>query len=370
MANKNLNKAKKAKNDEFYTQLSDIENEMKHYREHFKDKVVYMNCDDPQESNFWKYFALNFDFFEIKKLVSTHYDEEEPTYKMTLDRDEVGKMNDYGRDEVGVPMGRIEPLKQNGDFRSDESIELLKEADVVVTNPPFSLFREYIAQLIEYDKKFVVMGNQNAITYKEIFPLLKDGTMWLGNNGGNMYFQVPDEGYGHRASNLKFDDEGNKYISVQGIRWYTNLEYPKRFEDQILYRTYEGNEEEYPKYDNYDAIEVSRVKNIPMDYEGVMGVPITFMNNHNPEQFEVLGMIKGSDAFGAERKKIYVNPTRHSSNKSPVRDNNVNAAPAIKLMNNTNLKKYYTADNSDGFLISLYARILIRNLKPETPEWK
>ena len=286
MANKNLNKAKKAKNDEFYTQSSDIENEMRHYREHFKGSVVYMNCDDPQESNFWKYFAQNFDFLGIKKLISTHYDEKEPTYKMTLDRDDQGAMNNYGRDKVGVPMGRIEPLKQNGDFRSEESIELLQEADVVVTNPPFSLFREYIAQLVEYEKKFIVLGNQNAITYKEIFPLLKENKMWVGNNYGSMAFEVPDD---YEAKSVYVSEDGKKYQKLGNITWYTNLEFPKRFEDQILYRTYKGNEEEYPKYDNYDAIEVSRVKNIPMDYEGVMGVPITFMNNHNPHQFKVLG---------------------------------------------------------------------------------
>ena len=337
LANKNLNKAKKAKNDEFYTQLSDIENEMKHYKQHFKDKVVYLNCDDPQESNFWKYFSLNFDFFEIKKLISTHYNEEELTYKMTLDRDEKGKMNDYGQDEVGVPMGRIEPLKQNGDFRSDESIKLLKEADVVVTNPPFSLFREYIAQLIEHDKKFIVLGNQNAITYKEIFPLLKENEMWVGNNYGSMAFEVPVD---YEAKSVFVGEDGNKYQKLGNITWYTNLEYPKRFEDQILYRTYEGNEADYPKYDNYDAIEVSRVKNIPMDYEGVMGVPITFMNNHNPEQFKILGSRRW--AKSKELLKVYT-----GSSVPPENDKK-------SLINGK----------------ETYDRIFIRNLKPEISEWK
>lgn len=336
MANKNLNKAKKAKNDEFYTQSSDIENEMRHYREHFKGNVVYMNCDDPQESNFWKYFAQNFDFLEIKKLISTHYDEKEPTYKMTLDRDDQGVMNNYGRDEDGVPMGRIEPLKQNGDFRSDESIELLQEADVVVTNPPFSLFREYIAQLVEYEKKFIVLGNQNAITYKEIFPLLKEGKIWLGNiTNKTMWFEVPDH-YPLKGSRVK-EEKGKRLVSVAAISWYTNLEYPKRFEDQILYRTYEGNEEDYPRYDNYDAIEVSRVKNIPMDYEGVMGVPITFMNNHNPGQFKVLGATE-SEGKGFSNG-LYIDDMGHPKQ------------PVVKGKRK-------------------YKRIFIRNLKPETPEWK
>lgn len=330
LANKNLNKAKKAKNDEFYTQSSDIENEMRHYREHFKGNVVYMNCDDPQESNFWKYFAQNFDFLEIKKLISTHYDEKEPTYKMTLDRDDQGVMNNYGRDEDGVPMGRIEPLKQNGDFRSEESIELLQEADVVVTNPPFSLFREYIAQLVEYEKKFIVLGNQNAITYKEIFPLLKENKMWVGNNYGSMAFEVPVD---YEAKSVYVGEKGKKYQKLGNITWYTNLEYPKRYEDQILYRTYEGNEEEYPKYDNYDAINVDRVKDIPADYEGAIGVPITFINKHNPQQFEIL------------------NANHYRKNE------------------NVPYKKHGLIKDKDGTVQgkAKYVRVLIRNLKIETP---
>lgn len=334
MANRNLNKAKKAKNDEFYTQLADIENEMKHYREHFKGKVIYMNCDDPQESNFWKYFALNFDFFEIKMLVSTHFDESEPTYKTILDRDDSGSMNDYGRDEFGVQTGRIELLKQNGDFRSEESIELLKVADVVVTNPPFSLFREYIAQLIEHKKKFIVLGTQNAITYKEIFPLLKENKMWVGNNYGGMAFRVPDE---YEAKSVFLGRDANKYQKLGNITWYTNLEFPKRFEDQMLYRTFVGNENDYPTYDNYDAINIDKVKNIPMDYEGVMGVPITFMNNHNPEQFEVLG------ATESEGKGF--------SNGIFLCDEGHPTQPVVKGKRK-------------------YKRIFIRNLKPEAPEWE
>lgn len=334
MSNGNLNKAKKAKNDEFYTQLSDIENEMKYYREHFKGKVVYMNCDDPQDSNFWKYFSLNFDFFGIKKLISTHFDESEPTCKMTLDRDDSGRMHDFGRDKNGVPVGRIEPLKQNGDFRSNESIGLLKEADVVVTNPPFSLFREYIAQLMEHEKEFIVLGTQNAITYKEVFPLLKDNKMWVGNNYGGMKFQVPDE---YEAKSVYVDDNGRKFQKLGNLTWYTNLEFPKRFEEQILYRTYDENEDDYPKYDNYNAINVDKVKDIPMDYKGVMGVPITFMNNHNPKQFEVLG------ATESEGKGF--------SNGLFLCDEDHPTQPVVKGKRK-------------------YKRIFIRNLKPEAPEWK
>ena len=259
--NNNLHKAKTAKNDEFYTQLTDIEKELKHYKNHFKDKTIYCNCDDPQYSNFWKYFHLNFNHFGLKKLIATHFHETEPTYKIEY----------TGEDDNDCNIGVITNLKTNGDFRSSECIELLQEADIIVTNPPFSLFREYIAQLIDYDKKFIVIGNKNSITYKEFFPLLKNNQVWLGCTSPKEFVQ-PDK------SIKKF---GN-------ISWFTNLDIIKRHETLDLIEKY--TPEKYPKYDNYDAINVNRVLDIPVDYNGIMGVPITFMDKHNPEQFEILGI--------------------------------------------------------------------------------
>lgn len=271
--NKNLNNAKNGKNDEFYTQLTDIEKELKHYKDHFKGKVIFCNCDDPEESNFWKYFSLNFEKFKLKKLISTHYVASGVSYKL-----ELRKMG-----EQSLPL----PLDGNGDFRSKECIELLKEADIIITNPPFSLFREYIAQLVEYNKKFIIIGSLNAITYKEIFPLLQKDEMWLGCSihSGDREFRVPDN-YPLNAVGNRVDKEGNKYIRVKGVRWFTNLDIKERHEDLLLYKKY--NEKEYPKYDNYDAINVDKTKDIPIDYDGIMGVPITFMDKYNPKQFEIL----------------------------------------------------------------------------------
>lgn len=257
--NRNLHNAKAAKNDEFYTQLTDVAKELMHYKEHFKGKVVFCNCDDPTWSAFWKYFHLNFEELGLKKLISTHYDREEATYKMEYE----------GGDDNNIEAGVRTPLEGNGDFRNAECIELLKESDIVVTNEPFSLFREYVAQLMEYGKKFLIIGNKNAITYKEFFPLLKDNKVWLGCNGVKEFIQ-PD------GTVKKF---GN-------ICWYTNLDHKKRHEKLILWKHY--TPEEYPKYDNYDAIEVSKVSEIPVDYDGVMGVPITFLDKYNPDQFEII----------------------------------------------------------------------------------
>jgi len=270
--NTNLHKAKKEKNDEFYTQLSDIENEVKYYKEHFKGKTVFLNCDDPEESMFWNYFALNFEFLGLKKLVSTHFETQKPSYKLEIvaDINNDGKINKL--DTVKTP------LTQNGDFRSPECIEILKECDIVVTNPPFSLFREYIALLIEYDKKFLVIGNMNAITYKEIFELIKCNKIWLGISKRGMDFKLPN-------------GESTNVNST----WFTNLEHQKRNEELILYKTYYGNESGYTKYDNYDAIEVSKVNDIPIDYNGAMGVPITFLDKYNPNQFEIVKFRKGDD---------------------------------------------------------------------------
>ena len=290
MDKKNLEDAKRNKKDEFYTQMIDIEKELKEYKPYFKDKVIYCNCDNPEFSNFWKYFELNFEYLEIKKLVVTHYEVEIPSYKLELIRTEAG-------------IERIKtPLKQNGDFRSEECIEVLKEADIVVTNPPFSLFREFVAQLVEYDKKFIIMGNVNAITYKEIFSLIKNNQIWLGHSihSGDREFKVPND-YPLNASSYREDEDGNKYIRVKGVRWYTNLDYKERHEDLVLYKKY--NEKEYPKYVNYEAINVDKVKDIPIDYNGVIGVPITFMDKYNPEQFEIVGLGKtGSCEFTSNRK--------------------------------------------------------------------
>ena len=282
--NKNLTQAKKAKNDEFFTLISDIEKELKNYKKYFEGKVVYCNCDDPEESNFWKFFELNFEEYKLKKLISTHYDAEKPTYKLELSADIDGDGKITKGDIIKTP------LKQNGDFRSEESINLLKESDIVVTNPPFSLFREYVAQLMKYKKKFLIIGNQNAITYKEIFPLIKDEKIWLGNRKMSPWeFQIPDS-----ATEWKrIDDDGKKYATLGSVCWFTNLPV-KRFDEKItLVKTY--NQKDYPKYDNYDAIEVVKVADIPKDYNGVMGVPITFLYSYNPKQFEIVGQMANTN---------------------------------------------------------------------------
>ena len=286
MANKNLNKAKEAKKDEFYTQLEDINNELRHYREHFRGKTVLCNCDDPRVSNFFTYFAYNFELLGLKKLITTCYKNQdvdlfsqgqcEKAVYLVYEGDKNGN-HIPDAEEIGVL-----PLKGDGDFRSRECIELLKEADIVVTNPPFSLFREYVAQLVEYQKQFLIIGNKNAITYKEIFPLIKNNKLWVGYRGfsGGMWFYADYEG-----KTEKFID-GQKVINVPSI-WFTNLDHRKRHEDLVLYKRY--SPDEYPKYDNYDAINVDKVIDIPYDYDGVMGVPITFLDKYNPEQFEIVG---------------------------------------------------------------------------------
>lgn len=276
--NSNLAAAKRAKNDEFYTQLTDIEKELVHYKEQLRGKVIFCNCDDPTWSNFWRYFHLNFAHIGLKKLIATHFDPEKPTYKLEYE----------GGNDTDVEAGVKTELSQNGDFRSPECIELLKECDVVVTNPPFSMFREYVAQLMEYGKKFIIIGNQNAITYKEFFPLLKDNRVWIGQSihSGDREFEIPDT-YEVRTKSLR--TEGNRrFIRVPGVRWYTNMDVKYRHEPLILFRRYSDDLSKYPHYDNYDAINVDKVSDIPEDYEGVMGVPITFLDKYCPEQFEIL----------------------------------------------------------------------------------
>ena len=272
-----MHKAKSGKNDEFYTQLSDIENEVKHYKSQFKGKVVYCNCDDPEWSNFWKYFKLNFAYLGLKKLVSTHYtgthNPGEASYKLEYDGKRV----------------KTTSLEGDGDFRSLECVALLEESDIVVSNPPFSLFREYVAQLAESGKKFLIVGSMNALTYKEVFSLIKANKMWVGHdNGGTKWFRVPDRYEIATESRIKVVD-GVKYFSLGSVYWFTNMDLKKRHEDLILYRTY--NETDYPKYDNYDAINVNKVSEIPADYKGAMGVPITFLDKYNPGQFEILGFM-------------------------------------------------------------------------------
>ena len=271
--NSGLHNAKAMKNDEFYTMLSDIEDELKHYKDFFKGKIVYCNCDDARESNFFKYFVLNFETLGLKKLIATGYKKYERGVVFIYD----------GSKKIDIENIVVDYLNGNGDFRSDECVEFLKEADVVVTNPPFSLFRLFVTLLMEYGKKFLILGNQNAITYKEVFPHIKNNELWLGVNSNKvMEFSMP-------LSYEKYDRiEGDrKYGKVPAISWFTNIPHDKRSEEILLNKEY--NPENYKKYDNYNAIEVSKVSDIPINYDGIMGVPITFLGKYNPNQFEIIG---------------------------------------------------------------------------------
>lgn len=318
--NSSLRQANKAKQDEFYTQLADIEKELKHYKNHFSGKVVFCNCDDPYESNFFKYFAMNFNYLKLKKLIATCYDNSPiaytqlsffgKEYERTFINEnrhaykiEISKVEDYN-DDGAIDLTDIKFLLQNhkntlsvlngnGDFRSEECIELLKQSDIIVTNPPFSLFREYVSQLIKYHKKFVILGNMNAITYREIFPLLKENKMWAGC-GFNMSMIYRTTYTNTLEANRKYVkskgyNPDDNYIKVPAVNWYTNLDIAKRYEDLILYKTY--SDIQYPKYDNYNAINVDKVSDIPADYDGLMGVPITFLDKYNPNQFEIVDAI-------------------------------------------------------------------------------
>lgn len=297
MANKQLTGAKKAKKDEFYTQLADIEVELKHYREHFKGKTVLCNCDDPRMSNFFYYFVLNFHFLGLKKLITTCYKNQNPDL-CSENISEQAVYLVYEGEDIGIPpnptiAGLVRSLEGDGDFRSKECIAFLEEADIVVTNPPFSLFREYVAQLIKYDKKFIIIGNINAVTYKEIFPLIQRNQVWLGPSihSGDREFEIPSS-YPLEAAGSRTDNEGRRYIRVKGVRWFTNLDFPQRHEELTLYKKY--SPEGYPHYDNYDAINVDKVADIPRNYDGVMGVPITYLDKHNPDQFEILGITESN----------------------------------------------------------------------------
>ena len=296
--NKLLHKAKKSKSDEFYTQLFDIESELKYYKTHFKDQIIYCNCDDPRISNFFKYFAINFEHLGIKKIITSCYRERSDDLFAGKNQGN-GFFIEYtntDKQKCGLNSLEIKQFNGDGDFRSPESIKLLKKADIVVTNPPFSLFREYVEQLIKYEKKFLIIGNINAITYKEIFELIKENRLWLGINLGRGIsgFIVPEhyELYGTEA---RIDDSGNRIVSPNNCLWLTNLDTFKRHEDILLKNKYFGNENFYPKYDNYDGINVNRTEDIPLDYEGAMGVPITFLHKFNPDQFEIIKFRKGDD---------------------------------------------------------------------------
>jgi len=333
MANRDLTNAKRAKKDEFYTQFTDIEKEVEAYLEYdpdtFRGKVVYCNCDDPFESNFFRYFALNFNRLGLKQLITTSYKPSpvantqlelfgsndtsaqlKGRQKVTANRfviNEVGDMDGDGEftlKDIALQLkanenNELAPLEGDGDFRSDECIALLEQADIVVTNPPFSLFREYVRQLVDYDKQFLIIGNMNAITYKEIFPLIKDNKLWLGPSitSGDREFQVPDD-YPITAAGWRIGEDGKKYLRIKGVRWFTNLDHGRRHEPLPLMsmadnrkfnKKVQKNPNSYKKYDNYDAIEVPYTNAIPSDYEGVMGVPISFLDKYCPEQFEILG---------------------------------------------------------------------------------
>lgn len=328
MANKLFDEAKKNKKDEFYTQLPDIEAEMKHYKEQFTGKVIFCNCDDPYESNFFKYFALNFNYLGLKKLIATSYSGSPVAYKQISWLDmksireksangkkpykiEITEVNDENADGA-YDLTDVEKLLKNGnnaltllegdgDFRSLESIELLKQADIVVTNPPFSLFREFVSQLIEFDKNFIIVGSKNAITYKEVFKLIKENKVWLGNGfpNGNAYFRIPAEYSRDWADGVYNPETG--LVKFRNVGWFTNLDFKKRHESLTLYKSY--SPEEYPRYDNYEAIDVSKTADIPCDYEGEMGVPITFLDRFSPDQFDIIALgIVGSINFSADKK--------------------------------------------------------------------
>jgi len=306
-SNKNLHSAKTAKQDEFYTQLPDIEREIVHYKEHFKKKVVFCNCDDPRVSNFFHYFSYSFEALGLKKLITTCYKNQNLDL-FSQHKSEQAIYLEYNGDKNGdkIPNPEeigIKHLKGDGDFRGKECIKLLNKADIVVTNPPFSLFREYVAQLIEYDKKFIIIGSLNSITYKEIFRLIKENKLWLGYgfNNGNAYFKTP---HVKDFANGVYNEETG-LVKFRNVAWFTNLDISKRHEDLILCKKY--NPEDYPAYDNYDAINVNKTKDIPMDYDGTIGVPISFLDKYNPEQFEIIG---NEYDLNIEKGRGYINGNR------------------------------------------------------------
>jgi hypothetical protein len=335
--NRSFHAAKALKQDEFYTQLSDIERELKHYKKHFKGKVVYCNCDDPRISSFFHYFSYNFEKLRLKKLITTCYKSQNRDLFSRNDSEQAIYLEySGGNGDAVIPDPKnigIKYLKGDGDFRSAESIGLLKQADIVVTNPPFSLFRDYVAQLIEYGKEFVIVGNQNALSYKELFNLITDNKIWLGNKSGDMAFKVPDY-YEARATRYWVDEDGQKWRSLGNACWFTNLDIAKRHEEMILYKKYKP--EEYPTYSNYDGIEVGKTSDIPIDYAGAMGVPLTFLDKYNPDQFEIIG---SSRTLGKPMSEVAKKGTY--SQGGP---------------------RFYLS-NGDGRYRRLYDRIVIKNKK-------
>lgn len=384
--NASMSAAIKAKNDEFYTLLTDIEKEMRHYRKHFKGKTVLCNCDDPFESNFFKYFVLNFNRLELKKLIATCYatspiagqqlslfdvvggeeEQRNKPYKAVVTKvyDVTG---DGGVDMFDVAElfktheNELTELEGDGDFRSDECLALLDEADIVVTNPPFSLFREYVATLMEHDKKFIIIGNSNAITYKEVFPLIMQNKLWLGvtrSGTGSMWFRIMDD---FPVKSGQKVENGVRYQTIGNSAWFTNLDVKKRHEEMILVKRY--TPDDYPRYDNYDAIEVSKILDIPLDYSGVMGVPITFLGKYNPDQFEIVGITK--TWFGGA-SKTYDMQTQVSKNGATSTVSKLNDGPALRVSVPPKDKTYYIVDGE--YFIQAYARVLIRNKYPEQPK--
>lgn len=338
--NTNLNSARDAKKDEFYTQLDDINRELHHYKDHFRGKTVYCNCDDPRVSNFFHYFSHNFEHLGLKRLITTCYKSKDADV-FSQGTAQQAVWLEYNGDKNGnrVPdpaeIG-IHPLQGDGDFRSPECIELLRQADIVVTNPPFSLFREYVQQLVEHGKQFLIIGNVNAITYKEVFRLVQAGQVWFGPSirSGDREFAVPDE-YPLNAAGFRVDASGRKYIRVKGVRWFTNMDYKERHEDLILYKKY--TPQDYPTYANMDAIEVGATKDIPSDYFAAMGVPITFLDRHNPSQFEILG---SSQNMGRPISEI-----------------------ALKASYSPGGPRFYLP-NADGTFRRMYERLVIRRKTP------
>jgi len=363
MAKNTLNAAKSAKNDEFYTQLSDIENELRHYKPHFRGKTVFCNCDDPRRSNFFKYFVLNFEHLGLKRLITTCYKSQDADLFSKHDSEKaVYLIYDGDKNGNGVPDAEeigIHPLKGDGDFRSPECVELLKQADIIVTNPPFSLFRAFVAQLMKYEKKFLIIGNQNAITMKEIFPLIKNNKIWMGYKCGDMAFKVPPDTK-PRKTRYWQDENGQKWRSMGNACWYTNLDHNKRHEPLILYRRFSA--EKYQMYDNYNAIDVGKVTDIPEDYFEPMGLPITFLEKYCPEQFEILGLTQFGchedlpDTKKYNAYKEYSTETDIATGSSGAKTNE-NAV----LEGKGNKKTYYK--NSEGRIVhSEYKRILIRRI--------
>ncbi len=387
-SNTHLRKANKAKNDEFYTQLVDIEKELKHYKEQFKGKIVYCNCDDPFESNFFKYFASNFNALKLKKLIATSYKPspiantqlglfgDDKTLEHVKGRPKtnankliINEVNDLDGDgafdlrDVAEQLkanknNEWSPMKDDGDFRSAESIELLKQADIVVTNPPFSLFRDYVTQLMEHNKKFLIIGNTNALTYKDIFKLIKENKIRTGYTNFNvgMFFEVPKEWekYHH------IDENGKKIARVSTSCWFTNLDVEKHKQDIVLYKKY--NEIDYPNYENYKAIDISKVQEIPMDYKKEMGVPITFVDKYNPDQFEIIALgIVGSIDFTKNRKMEILKDGKSTGKFT------VNAKGTLYRKYNSERDAYpaFRDVETDELYSSIYARIIIKNKKPQ-----